>query len=724
MAVGGGGGENCGREGGEREEGEREEGEREKGEREGGGGAGEGGGSGEDGGCRESGMDDAISMVNVVDGGQLSFTSVWGIEAEINPQRARLAEEAHRAQLTEEAHRAQLAMEAQRTQTQVAMEVQRTQTQMAVEAHVYDKHQIYVYLKDMGANPRLDISAVDQVLNYCNTLIKERQNAVKDAQHKSAKLSEARSEIQSLQESIKKVSTELRTAQSETDNVRRKYKENKEKLDKADRKREDAVASATRQLIEEKRELSNQLYLQKNKFDSEIMRINTDHDAQIKQLKAEHATALAEAKTEHEAKCNALVGAFNHEMDKLVDEHETETNILKEKMRELASDLISRTDDFRPATDQALRIKLLDLRNRIKNITVPNNLYMRTADMTGGSGSSGSGGASGEGATGTALHQLSPELDPTGFVARHGSRDLQYILRGLVWNVLIEAFFSAPFGFGFLGPDPKRNPGRQQLMDIHRTWSRLYEGQQQQQQQPFHSYGSDTDEFAMYTRDHNANKLRSAVFQSFLAVIFPEKAGGRRQSMSSTQADLQQQQQQLLLLHPLPPLPLLQQQALDPLWPGQFQAFQPGGGQGLPPSPNSAGTVPGVAFWYHQHCDHVVASIRQLLDRITGYATRPDALEAVPVIVNLAAELGIELGVQRAQVLLVMPRRNDVVQAGPEYQDCLGGAGGDGDRDQPGGGRDMKVDLLVSPGIMRIGDGRGDMAVRKALVPCEVIPFS
>ena len=244
----------------------------------------------------------------------------------------------------------------------------------------------------------------------------------------------------------------------------------------------------------------------------------------------------------------------------------------------------------------------------------------------------------------------------------------------------------------------------------------------------------------MYKRDYNANKLRSAVFQSFLPVVFPEKAAARQQQMGSASSD---HQQQTLTLQQLPPLPSAQQpQPGDPLWPGQFQAFQPGGGQApppyssggsptLPPPRRLAGggggvggvPEPGVAVWHRQHCDSVVASIKQLLDRITGYAPRPDALEAVPAIVNLAAELGIEFGVQRAQVWLVMPQRNDLVQAGPEYQDCLGGATDNNDKDHQGG-RDLKVDLMVSPGIVRIGDGRGDLSVRKALVPCEVIPYS
>lgn len=681
------------------------------------GGGGGGGGGGGDGG------------VNVVDGGQPDLLKAWEIEAR----------------------------------------EQRIRAQMSEEAHLYDTNKLFVYLKQVGANPKQKVNTVDQMLFFCNALLKERRAAEDDARLKAHKLGEANTEIKFLRSDVKDALNEVRQAQTDTENYRRKYKENKEKLEKADFRRDEAVAKVTRQMkdqaaahIVDKQQSEAQLRMQLGVLETQIHRLQGEHAAALKQLEEKHASHLKDVAATHEVAQKTLHDDKEREIDEIIDAHEAETDILKEKVRELAADLISQTDDFRPATDQALRIKLLDLRNRIKNITVPNNLHLRI-ESSGGSGEGGDGAAT----TSSSTHQLPSDLDPTGFVSRHGSRDLQYILRGLVWNVLIDAFFSAPFGFGFLGPDPQRNPGRQQLMEIQRAWSRLYEGQQPYREytlkplknhkstSPTNSIGYtyDNDEFAMYKRDYNANKLRSAVFQSFLPVVFPEKAAARQQQMMGGQSD--HQNQQTLTLNQLPPLPTAQQsqhQPGDALWPGQYQAFQPGGGQaslpyssagGSPPPPpprrgggsisgsGSGGPEPGVAIWHRQHCESVVANIKQLLDRITGYATRPDALEAVPAIVSLAAELSIEFGVQRAQVWLVLPKRNDLVQAGPEYQDCLGGtadnsnnSNNNNDKDHGGHGRDLKVDLMVSPGIVRIGDGRGDLSVRKALVPCEVIPYS
>ncbi len=238
----------------------------------------------------------------------------------------------------------------------------------------------------------------------------------------------------------------------------------------------------------------------------------------------------------------------------------------------------------------------------------------------------------------------------------------------------------------------------------------------------------------MYTHDYNANKLRAAVFQSFLPVVFPEKVARQQQKKLPQEPQTHQQLDQTPSLPPLPSLPFGHPQNQDdPLWPGHFEAFRPGGGgpPGLPPPPYTAhasthtvarrpraNMEPGIAVWHKDHCESVVANIRALLNRITASETNPAVLDAVPEIVRLAAELGLECGVQRAQLWLLLPKRGEVVPEGAEYESCLGGSG-NADTSQQ---RSVVVDLLVSPGLVRVGDGRGDMAVRKALLACEVFP--
>ncbi|EPE07985.1 interaptin [Ophiostoma piceae UAMH 11346] len=626
---------------------------------------------------------------------------------------------------------------------------QRIRAQISEDAHAYDSHQLFGFLKHRGASPKRSHNMVEQMVAYCSSMIMERDSALNEMRVIQRKFSEATVEVKLLRSDYKDASSRISNAKNDAEQYRVKYLGAKEKLDKADAKRNEAVGRVMQQLSNltrkhelEKHQEQAQLRQRIAILEAELVTRDGKHELDKKQIEGEHQLKLNAQEEKHKEALKKQHAENERVIDEIIDSHDAELEVYNSKVRELASDLISQSDDFRPATDQGLSMKLLDLRNRIKNITVPNNLQMRmSAPSTAADGTAASeGGADTVNAAG--IHQLPPDLDPTGFVARHGSRDIQYILRGLVWKALIEAFFSSPFGFGFLGSDANSHPGRRQLLEVHRAWSRLYEGGQ-------HPYRS--DELGMYSHDPYANKMRSALFQSFLPAVYPEKAS-RNKNANGSQQDLHQGLHQQLPQHPHPLQPTVPEDAnssdatgpSNPMWPGQFQAFQPGGGSagtaGPPPPPSrrtfgsfmssgsgssssnsiSHSTDVGVAMLYRQHCDSVVYKIRQLLDRITNNNTRPDALEAVPTIVNLAAELGLECGVQRAQIWLLIPKPNEIVTVGAEYADCLGAGSGDGDGD---GGRDVKVDLVVSPGIVRIGDGRRDMAVRKALVPCEVFPF-
>ena len=609
---------------------------------------------------------------------------------------------------------------------------QRIRAQVSEDAHAYDSHQLYGFLKKRGASPKRSQNMIEQMVAYCSTMIIERDAALNDMRVMQRKLSEATVEAKQLRSDYKDASARISNAKNDAEQYRVKYLGAKEKLDKADAKRSEAVGRVVQQLniATRKHELEKhheqaQLRQRVALLEAELVARDGKHELDKQQMEGEHQLQLSAREEKYREALRKQHAENERVIDEIIDSHDAELEVYNAKVRELASDLISHSDDFRPATDQGLSMKLLDLRNRIKNITIPNNLQIRTSPAADGTAATDGGADTGSAA---GIHQLPPDLDPTGFVARHGTRDIQYILRGLVWKALIEAFFSSPFGFGFLGSDANIHPGRRQLLEIHRAWSRLYEGGQ-------HAYRG--DELAMYSHDPYANKMRSALFQSFLPAVYPDKAS--RNNPNGSQQDLHQG------LHPQLPQHQHQHQ-LQPTVPEDASSSS----VGPPPPPtrrtrgsfmgigsrssssssngidnnnnnnNNNNTDAGVAMLYRQHCDSVVFKVRQLLDRITNNNTRPDALEAVPTIVNLAAELGLECGVQRAQIWLLIPRPGEVVTVGAEYADCLGAGSGDGDGD---GGRDVKVDLVVSPGIVRIGDGRRDLAVRKALVPCEVFPF-
>ncbi len=88
-------------------------------------------------------------------------------------------------------------------------------------------------------------------------------------------------------------------------------------------------------------------------------------------------------------------------------------------------------------------------------------------------------------------------------------------------------------------------------------------------------------------------------------------------------------------------------------------------------------------------------------------------------MVRLAAELALDVGGSRAQLRLLARPPGHRVEIGPSFHDCQ-----DGDMAR---GRAFTVDLLVSPGLCRVADGRrGDarVEIERVLVPAEIYPTS
>jgi hypothetical protein len=81
-------------------------------------------------------------------------------------------------------------------------------------------------------------------------------------------------------------------------------------------------------------------------------------------------------------------------------------------------------------------------------------------------------------------------------------------------------------------------------------------------------------------------------------------------------------------------------------------------------------------------------------------------------IAETAAEVAFQFGIQPATLQLSIPHSHQQVVIGDEYHDCI-----DADSFR-GAGTD--VELVVSPGVIRLGDGRANMNSRISLVPCQI----
>ncbi|KAK3353911.1 hypothetical protein B0T25DRAFT_453808 [Lasiosphaeria hispida] len=110
----------------------------------------------------------------------------------------------------------------------------------------------------------------------------------------------------------------------------------------------------------------------------------------------------------------------------------------------------------------------------------------------------------------------------------------------------------------------------------------------------------------------------------------------------------------------------------------------------------------------------VKAEILGILRGATQNPLLEEIEDKVGEITSVAGALALEVGVHRAYLGLAVPQRGELVQIGHEFIDCE-----DGDAAR---GTFETVDLVVSPHLYRVGDGRGDLTTAKAIHPGEIYP--
>lgn len=114
---------------------------------------------------------------------------------------------------------------------------------------------------------------------------------------------------------------------------------------------------------------------------------------------------------------------------------------------------------------------------------------------------------------------------------------------------------------------------------------------------------------------------------------------------------------------------------------------------------------------FHQTVGRIVAVLSEV-SQLSNSLVRSEVEDQIRQLVNLAREVALQFGVQTAQLRLSVPNRGKEIQIGEEFHDCE-----DGDRYR---GSVCAVDLVIVPGLQKIGDGRSDMSSKQIIVPCEI----
>ncbi|KAF2671474.1 hypothetical protein BT63DRAFT_477946 [Microthyrium microscopicum] len=350
------------------------------------------------------------------------------------------------------------------------------------------------------------------------------------------------------------------------------------------------------------------------KHDSETRKAKKDHDKQVSDMSQEHSAIVSSMKSNHES--TRMKMDANHKSTIVTKDRDH-----KNEVDNLISQLLVNQKDNDYWPDDKLKLQFRELQRQVEELTAAQHseLLIRHGQ------------------------RLGNELDPTGFLGRVEGGRSRFFLRGRIWSILVEHFFSAPFGFGAFGT----GEAKRQVFTIHETFQNLLDGNNTPT-----ANGSATD-LSAYSRETTANTWRAALFQRINSRISNKNSSGYfgiRRLSEKNRSDASEKIMRFL-----------------------------------------SGVV-----------------------QLSGGNLRETLREEVDHITALAFQIALQFGIHPARLQLIIPQPDQSVQIGDEYQDCE-----DGNTNK---GSIVTVDLVVLPGLEKVGDGRLDLNSKRAIVPCEVYP--
>ncbi|KAM7211659.1 hypothetical protein V8F06_012959 [Rhypophila decipiens] len=351
----------------------------------------------------------------------------------------------------------------------------------------------------------------------------------------------------------------------------------------------------------------------------------SDRDADIASADHRWGEILAEANRRHEQEVAEVNNRHEQGVADLEAQHTAVVAELRDRIDRLIGELMhNQPAESRAWTDEKLKGRMKDLDRLVSEITKPQ-----------------------QGRSGPIIASTFQDTD--GFLAREGTGSLSFLLGSMMWDILAEHFFSLPLGFGALGP----GQGKEALLGVYKAWRVLVNATgNEEYEESF---------VAIFTEDPEANKWRSATFESLMASVLQKD----RSSLETPTA--------------------------------------------------RSSSVSRLLSLYGTNIKKAAGGMEKVLADVTGRecaTTVKSRREMILKAARLAAELGLQLGVQCARVELKRPARNQSVVIGDEFHHCM-----DGDLDR---GQRVRVDLVVSPGLTRLGSAKTD---DKPVVHCNIYPY-
>ena len=166
-------------------------------------------------------------------------------------------------------------------------------------------------------------------------------------------------------------------------------------------------------------------------------------DMEKSKMENHYVDEIARLTMEHSDSMSSVVQDYDNRIVELERTHTAEVG-------KLVGQLLVNQDDNQGWPDDKLKLKFRELQRLVESVTSPHNKEFVVPPN----------------------QQLGFHLDPTNFISRAGRWKYHFVLKSTIWTIFREQFFSAPFGFGALGPDK----AQRELMDVYAAWRRLFSG--------------------------------------------------------------------------------------------------------------------------------------------------------------------------------------------------------------------------------------------------------
>lgn len=173
-----------------------------------------------------------------------------------------------------------------------------------------------------------------------------------------------------------------------------------------------------------------------------IKALTLEHSRNMSNSNEENSRALASLTQKHNNYLMEREAYFAQQSKNLETRH-------SEQVSKLTGQLLDNQDDNQGWPDDKLKFRFKQLQRLIEMLTSPRNMEFVIP----------------------LNQQLRPGLDPTNFLGRVGRKKFHFMLKSMIWAILQEQFFSAPFGYGALGPDK----GQIELLNVYRTWRKSFD---------------------------------------------------------------------------------------------------------------------------------------------------------------------------------------------------------------------------------------------------------